>query len=302
MKLTREAARVRERCSRWVPDECSRRRVGRGRLCSAISGRCGQFAEPTLYPSIMSWQSASLLPHTSSTQPRTQAERIGRCSDWTALSALRLNKLTAPLSYCLTGLRAAPGSRCFPSLASLDARGIWPAARLFYRTSKQVLWFSFALFLGLNNACAAEGSPRDYEDLKLISFFGSISVSVHLADSAKPAKSSGLSSEDLTQFMRIQFGRYFSGVPFRGIDASHWSDEENRRAMGRFSCRVWIEGDDSPVAYQVKCQISTSDHLNIIEDASLGYGPKDKVATIVRQQIDRMVESFALIFSRVRSE
>jgi len=168
--------------------------------------------------------------------------------------------------------------------------------------AKAVLWFSLVWFLGLNNACAAEGSLRDTKDLILISFFGSISVSVHLADSATPARPSGLSSEELTQFMRVKFARYFSGVPFRGIDASHWSDEENRRAMGRFSCRVWIEGDDSPVAYQVKCQISTSDHLNIIEDASLGYGPKDKVAAIVRQQIDRMVESFALIFSRVRSE
>jgi predicted TIM-barrel fold metal-dependent hydrolase len=56
------------------------------------------------------------------------------------------------------------------------------------------------------------------------------------------------------------------------------------------------------VAYQVKCQISTSDHLNIIEDASLGYGPNDKVAAIVRQQIDRMVQSFAVIYSQVRNE
>lgn len=51
-----------------------------------------------LYPSIESWPLASFLPHTNSTQPRTQAERIGRCPGWQALSALRLNKLTAPLS------------------------------------------------------------------------------------------------------------------------------------------------------------------------------------------------------------
>lgn len=167
---------------------------------------------------------------------------------------------------------------------------------------KKVLWLSFVLFLGLNNACAEEDSLQIYKDLKPISFFGSISVSVHIADPAMPAASSGLSAEELTQFMRIQFARYFSGAPFRGVDVSHWSDEENRRAMGRFSCRVWIEGDESPVAYQVKCQISTSDHFNIIADASLGYGPKEKVAAIVRQQIDRMVESFSLIFSRIRSE
>jgi len=164
------------------------------------------------------------------------------------------------------------------------------------------LRFSLVLFFALNDACVAQDSVQDYGDLKPISFFGSISVKAHIVDSTKPDKSGGLSSEELTQFMRLQFSKYFSDVPFRGIDVSHWSDEENKASMGRFSCRVWIENNESPVAYQVKCQISTSDHLNIIEDASLGYGPNDKVAAIVRQQIDRMVQSFAVIYSQVRNE
>jgi hypothetical protein len=168
--------------------------------------------------------------------------------------------------------------------------------------AKSVLSFSLVSLLALSDACVAQGSVQDYGDLKPISFFGSISVKVHIVDSTQPDKSGGLSSEDLTQFMRLQFSRYFSDVPFRGIDVSHWSDEENKASMGRFSCRVWIESNESPVAYQVKCQISTSDHLNIIEDASLGYGPKDKVAAIVRQQIDRMVQSFALIYFQIKNE
>jgi hypothetical protein len=170
------------------------------------------------------------------------------------------------------------------------------------KAAMEALLLGLVLFLGLSNACAGEESLQNYKDLGSISFFGSISVSVHIADSAKPTRASGISPEELTQFMRLQFARYFSDVPYRGIDVSRWSDEENRIAMGRFSCRVWIEGDDSPVAYQVKCQISTADHPNIITDASLGYGPKDKVAAIVRQQIDRMVESFALLYFRVRNE
>ena len=86
--------------------------------------------------------------------------------------------------------------------------------------TKEVLWITLALILGLNNVWAAEVPPQDYKDLKSISFFGSIAASVHLADSAKAAKSSGLSSEELTQFMRIQFSRYFAGVPFRAIERS----------------------------------------------------------------------------------
>ena len=168
--------------------------------------------------------------------------------------------------------------------------------------AKAGLLFGAALCIGLNNAYAAADSLQDYEDLKPISFFGSISVSVHIAESDKATRSSGLSSEELTQYARLQFSRYFPGVPFRGVDASRWSDEENRRAMGRLSCRVWIEDYNSPVAYQVKCQISTSDHLNIIGDASLGYGPKDLMAAMVRQQIDRLVGSFAVLFFRIRNE
>ena len=66
----------------------------------------------------------------NSTQSRTHADMIGRCAGRKALTALRLNELTALLLYCLTGSRAAPRSRCFPCLASLDPGGIWPAARL----------------------------------------------------------------------------------------------------------------------------------------------------------------------------
>jgi hypothetical protein len=170
------------------------------------------------------------------------------------------------------------------------------------KAGKEVLRISLVFLFGLNTACAGADSLQNYGDLKEIAFFGSISASVHIVDSAKPDGASDLSAEDLTHFMRLQFARYFSDIPFQGVDISHWSDEENRKAMGRFSCRVWIQDDNSPVAYQVKCQISTSDHLNIIADAALGYGPTDKVAAIVRQQIDRMVESFAQIFYQIRAD
>jgi hypothetical protein len=163
------------------------------------------------------------------------------------------------------------------------------------------LLFTVALLFGLNGVNAGENALPDYGDLKAISFFGSISASIHIPDSAKPADSAGLSPENLTKFMRLQFARHFAGIEFRDIDVSRWSNEEYRRTMARLSCRVWMGGDESPVTYQVKCQISTADHLNIIDDASLGYGSKEKMAMIIPQQIDRMLESFALTFFRIRS-
>lgn len=59
-----------------------------------------------------------------------------------AQTASRLNELTAPLLYGLTGSRAAPRSRCFrASLTSLDPGVSWPAARLLSRVEKDRMVF-----------------------------------------------------------------------------------------------------------------------------------------------------------------
>ena len=111
------------RCNRLLRADCSRRRVGRGGLCVSISRRCGcstRFTITAAIPSIRSWQPARFLPHVNSTPPHMLAALIGQRAGGTTLTALRLNERSARLSYGLTGLRAAPRSRCFPCLASLD--------------------------------------------------------------------------------------------------------------------------------------------------------------------------------------
>jgi len=175
---------------------------------------------------------------------------------------------------------------------------------MYMNPAKEILC-SMLVFLGLTGSCAGADSLQDYEDLKAISFFGAISVSVYIGNPANPAipgNRDGLSSAELTQFMRFQFTKYFSDVPFRSVDVADWSSEENRRVMGRFFCRVWIADDDSSVVYQVKCQISTSEHSNIIGNVIIGYCFKDEAAAVISQHIDRMVESFARIYFRVRNE
>ena len=152
------------------------------------------------------------------------------------------------------------------------------------------------------DAHAADKSLESYRYLKPVSFFGSISVSVHNTASEKGEREAGFSSEELTQYLRLQFARYFTNIPYRNIDASGRADPEDKNSMGRLSCRVWADGENTPSLFQVKCQISTLDHSNIIEDASLGYGPKEKATAIVREQLDRILEGFALVFFRVRSE
>jgi hypothetical protein len=168
--------------------------------------------------------------------------------------------------------------------------------------SQSAMCVIFICLQCVHHAYAAEKSIADYKDLRPISFLGSISVSVYTTTSDNSKSETDLSPEDLMQYLRLQFGRYFADIPYRSIDASRWSDPENRSSMGRLSCRVWSNVNSTPAVFQVKCKISTSDHLNIIDDTSLGYGPKEKAAAIVREHIDRILEGFALIFYRVRNE
>ena len=164
------------------------------------------------------------------------------------------------------------------------------------------LYLFFICLQCAHQAYAEEKSIENYRDLRPISFFGAISVSVYNKGSDKTRRDTDLSSEDLTQYLRLEVGKYFPEIPYRSTDASRWADPENRNAMGRLSCRAWVNAENVPAVFQVKCQISTSDHLNIIDDASLGYGPKEKAAAIVLEQIDGIVKGFALIFFRVRNE
>ena len=144
---------------------------------------------------------------------------------------------------------------------------------------------------------AADKSLENYRNLKPIASFGSISVSVHSADAKSPAPETALSSEALTRYLQLQVASHFPDVPHSG-----GTDPKDQSVVGYLLCRVWLDVGSSPAVFQVKCQISTSTHISIIDDVSFGYGPKEKVPAIIREQIDQILKGFAVIFFRVREE
>jgi hypothetical protein len=150
-------------------------------------------------------------------------------------------------------------------------------------------------------ASPASQAVEEYRDLKGISYFGSIAVTVHVANAGDVVRPE-LTSQYLTQFAQRRFTESFPGVPFRNTDASNWSRAENLRAMGRLSCRVWADVGLSPVSYQVKCQISTTAHPSIVDDGSIGFAPTDKVTTVITQQINRIVAAFGAAFLDATSD
>lgn len=149
---------------------------------------------------------------------------------------------------------------------------------------------------------AAEESLESYRELKPIALFGSISVSVYDADAKTPDRETTVSSEELTRYLQLQFASYFPDIPYSSVDALERPDQKDKGSVGNLLCRVWFDGGNSPAVFQVRCQISTSAHLSIIDDVSFGYGPKEKAPAIIREQIDQILKGFAMIFFRVRNE
>jgi hypothetical protein len=162
-------------------------------------------------------------------------------------------------------------------------------------------WFARAIATvsGFVFASVASCAESDYRDLRGISFFGSISATVHVAGADDSANSRS-SSAQLTQRAEARFSRLFPGIPYRKTDASTWSAPENVNAMGRLSCRAWLDAGLVTATYQIKCQISTAAHPNIIEDGSMGYAPKDRIDDSVTQQFDRILSEFGAVFQSVK--
>jgi hypothetical protein len=144
-------------------------------------------------------------------------------------------------------------------------------------------------------------AESDYRDLKTIAFFGSISATVHVAGPDDTAKG-GLSSVQLTQRAEARFVGAFPDIPYRRIDPANWGAPENVNAMGKLSCRAWIDATLATAAYQIKCQISTTARPNIVEDGSMGYAPKERIVDVVIQQFDRILAGFGTVFRAVRND
>lgn len=170
------------------------------------------------------------------------------------------------------------------------------------RVLSQALYLLVICFQCAPHAYAVDKSLESYQDLKPITFFGTISVSVHDTHADGDKREPGLSSEDLTQYLRLQVENHFPDVPYRSMDASDQPDTKTSSSMGQLFCRIWVDGRNTPAVFQVRCQVSTSTHFNIIDDVSFGYGPKEMAPAIVREQINQILKGFAAIFFRIRSE
>lgn len=135
-----------------------------------------------------------------------------------------------------------------------------------------------------------------YGPLKQIEYFGFIHVHIKNAGDQKL----GMSSEDLTDFLKLRYKNNFANVAYR--DEGNLLGVQNADRVGYLWCGVWTVGTDFPVAYHVECKCGSMSNPTTLTDAVLGYGNKKNVPESIRQALDSMVSKFAIQFFKTRKE
>ena len=140
-----------------------------------------------------------------------------------------------------------------------------------------------------------------YQDFKEVETFGYIQVKVQGEDSLLV----GLKSEELTEFAKLKYKNNFANIEYKEIPAEEsylYQEEEKAKKVGSIWFRVWIVGEDFPIAYYIECRAGTYQNYEIWRDEVLGFCDAKELKQIVRNEITRMIENLAITFFKVRGE
>ncbi|MDD3031852.1 MAG: hypothetical protein PHQ99_00215 [Atribacterota bacterium] len=157
------------------------------------------------------------------------------------------------------------------------------------------------LLAGINAAAQRNITDILYGDLAQIETFGYIYVKVQ----GERAPRIGLSSEELTDYAKLRYKNNFSGIEYQEITAEETSifqEEEKAKRAGSIWFRVWIAGENSPIAYLIECKAGNYEKYEMWTDEVLGICDEKDIKQIARNHINRMIEDFAIIFFKVRGE
>lgn len=99
----------------------------------------------------------------------------------------------------------------------------------------------------------------------------------------------GLDSRTLTGSLESKF---LEGFAFLQGDFSFDKTYETWE-IGLFDCEAWTVGLNYPIAFHVQCAGGSMDEPRHWHYATLGYGPKDKIAETVRKALDSIVAEYA---------
>ncbi len=152
---------------------------------------------------------------------------------------------------------------------------------------------------------APDLSPRQlsllYGDFKALRSFGLVAVSL-----AGDAESIGLNEKELTNYVKLKFKEHLGSIK---LDDTSRSSQKflalvatKERSVGNMTFRVWVVGEDYPLAYHVRCDAGNFENPSIWTEEILGHGSKKTLPDAIRNIINEMIKEFARIFTTVRGQ
>jgi hypothetical protein len=125
---------------------------------------------------------------------------------------------------------------------------------------------------------------RDYRPAREIRRFTEPTITLRGS-----AEEIGLDRRALTSVLEAQFLQDFS---FLQQDYAFDKTYETWQ-IGLFACEAWTVGNHYPIAFHLQCTGGPMDEPRHWHYATLGYGPKDKIAGAVREGLQSIVSEYA---------
>ncbi len=138
-----------------------------------------------------------------------------------------------------------------------------------------------------------------YKDFLEIKVFHKLLTKVFFM--GENAKKIGLDANELTDYLKLKIKNNFANIRIEVPDSDKYTDKQ----VGFIDLRVWVVGDNYPIAYHLRLRFLHSDYSkcnNLIWDNEwLGFGSKDNVSEL-KKVIDGLIQELAILFFKVREE
>jgi len=140
-----------------------------------------------------------------------------------------------------------------------------------------------------------------YGLFKDVDSFGLISLAL-----VGDAERIGLGEDKLTNYLDGKFAKYFCNIRYEDLSLNPAklaaAIVQRDRKLGIITFRVWVIGDDFPLAYHVRCDAGSFENPSIWSEEVLGHGSKRTVPTAIKEILNELMQQFAEVFLKVKGE
>lgn len=140
-----------------------------------------------------------------------------------------------------------------------------------------------------------------YGLFKEVDSFGLISLSL-----VGDAEKIGLNEQLLTKYLDEKFRTCFCETKYEDLTqnptklATAIAKRDN--SIGIITFRVWVIGDDYPLAYHVRCDAGTFENPSIWTEEVLGHGSKRTAPGAIKEILNELMQELAANFLKARKE